>query len=214
MDLALPAVSSVGDLLTLTLLAVVAIPVVIIDVRCRRIPDAIVLPAVVVAFLLRALGGAAWPVLLVWAAVAGAMLLLPAVIRPDGMGMGDVKLAMLLGVCLGALACAAVLVALVVGSVGGAAWAMLNGTPLREATIPFGPFLVAAALALALPVALLNSSDGDAHSHHTTGARAAVQPARVGVRRIGRYPAMGWPGVAAGARHSCGGRTRCGGAAS
>ena len=98
MDLALPTVSSVGDGLALTLLAVVAVPVTIIDVRCRRIPDVIVLPAVVAALVLRAVwGGSTWAMLLLWAMVAGAMLLGPAVIRPEGMGMGDAKLAVLLG---------------------------------------------------------------------------------------------------------------------
>ena len=214
MDLALPTVTAVGDLLALTLLAVVAVPVVVIDVRCRRIPDAIVVPAVVVALLLRAVwGGPAWTALLVWATLAGAVLLLPAVIRPDGMGMGDVKLAVLLGACLGALAGVAVLLALVTGAVGGGVWAMLHGTPLREATIPFGPFLIGAALVLALPVALLHSPHGDAHPHHPTGARAALQPARVGIGRIGWDPALGWPGVTAGARHACGAGAGCGDAA-
>jgi leader peptidase (prepilin peptidase)/N-methyltransferase len=211
MDLALPTVSSVGDGLALALLAVVAVPVTIIDVRCRRIPDAIVLPAVVVALALRAVwGSSTWAMLLLWAMVAGAMLLGPAVIRPDGMGLGDVKLAVLLGACLGALACAAVLLALVAGAVGGGVWAVLHGTPLRDATIPFGPFLVAAALALALPVAFLHSPNGHAHPHHPTRARAAVQPARIGVGGIGWHAAMGRPGAARGARHGCGAGTRCG----
>lgn len=211
MDLALPTVSSVGDGLALGLLAVVAVPVTIIDVRCRRIPDAIVLPAVVVALALRAVwGSSTWAMLLLWAMVAGAMLLGPAVIRPDGMGLGDVKLAVLLGACLGALACAAVLLALVAGAVGGGVWAMLHGTPLRDATIPFGPFLVAAALALALPVAFLHSPNGNADPHHPTRSRAAVQPARIGVGGIGWHAAMGRPGAARGARHGCGAGTRCG----
>lgn len=205
MDLALPTVSSVGDLLALTLLAVVAVPVVIIDVRHRRIPDVIVLPAAAMALLLRAhWGGPGWLAVLLWATVAGAMLLVPAVIRPDGMGLGDVKLAGLLGTCLGALGCVAVLLALVAGAAGGAAWALMRGTPLREATIPFGPFLIAAALVLALPVALLHSVNVDARPHHTTGTHAAIQPARVGIGRLGWHPAMGWPGAARGARHGCG----------
>jgi leader peptidase (prepilin peptidase)/N-methyltransferase len=210
MDLALPTVSSVGDILALTLLTALAVPVSIIDVRCRRIPDAIVLPAVVVAILLRGVwGGPGWAVVMLWAAVAGAVLLVPAVIRPDGMGMGDVKLAVLLGACLGALACAAVLLALVAGAAGGAAWALMRGTPLRDATIPFGPFLIAAALVLALPVALLHSLNVDARPHHTTGTHSAIQPARVGVGRLGRHPAMGWAGAAGGARHAIGSGTGC-----
>jgi leader peptidase (prepilin peptidase)/N-methyltransferase len=210
MDLALPTVVSVGDGLALTLLAVVAVPVTIIDVRCRRIPDVIVLPAVVAALVLRAVwGGSTWAMLLLWAMVAGAMLLGPAVIRPEGMGMGDAKLAVLLGACMGALACAAVLLALMAGALGGGVWAVLHGTPLRDATIPFGPYLVAAALALALPVAFLHSSNGDAHPHDPTRARAAVQPARIGVGGIGWHAAMGRPGAAGGARHGCGAGARC-----
>jgi len=215
MDLALPTLSSVGDLLALSLLGLVSVPVAIIDIRCRRIPDAIVLPGVATALVLRAvLGSPPWAALLLWPLVAGAVLLLPALIRPDGMGMGDVKLAVLLGACLGALAGAAVLLALVAGAVGGGVWALRHGTPLREATIPFGPFLVAAAMALALPVAFVHSTHGDVHPHHPAGARAAVQPARICVGRIGRDEALGWPGAAGGARHSCRGCTRCGDAAS
>jgi hypothetical protein len=99
--------------------------------------------------------------------------------------------------------------ALVAGALGGGVWAVLHGTPLRDATIPFGPFLVAAALALALPVAFLHSPNGNADPHHPARSRAAVQPARIGVGGIGWHAAMGRPGAARGARHGCGAGARC-----
>lgn len=156
MDLAVPTAAAPGDVAALVVLATVLVPVSIADVRERRIPDVLVLPALAVALLLRALGGAsgAWP--LAWAAIAGACLLLPAVIRPEGMGMGDVKLVALIGACLGALALPALCIALVAGAVGGAAWAVVTGVPLRHATIPFGPYLAAGAVAIGLPVTFLH----------------------------------------------------------
>ena len=64
--------------------------------------------------------------------------------------MGDVKLALLLGFALGA----AVLPALVVGTLaGGAAGIVLlvrNGSEARRRAIPFGPFLAFGAIAILL----------------------------------------------------------------
>lgn len=156
MDFAVPTAADPGDVAALMLLSAVLVAASITDVRERRIPDVLVLPAIPLAASLRvAIGGSGpWPV--AWAAITGACLLLPAVIRPDGMGMGDVKLAVLIGACLGALALPVLCVALVAGAVGGAAWAVATGVPLRHATIPFGPYLAAAALAIGLPWAFLH----------------------------------------------------------
>ena len=72
---------------------------------------------------------------------AACILLVPAVINPDGMGMGDVKLAAVLGLYMGR----AVVVALVAGFAAGGlvAVALLarHGPSARGRPIPFGPFL-------------------------------------------------------------------------
>ena len=67
-------------------------------------------------------------------------LLLPSLFRRGAIGMGDVKVAALLGAALGA----PVAMALAVGSL--AAWPValvlvVRGASVRGATIPFGPFL-------------------------------------------------------------------------
>ena len=214
MDMAPPVAGSWGDVASLALLAAVAVPVCVIDVRRRRIPDAIVLPALAAVIVIRAVWGTAgWAGALIWAGVAGLVLLVPALIRPDGMGMGDVKLALLLGSSLGALALPALLLALVAGAVGGAVHARVRGERLRDATIPFGPFLVGAALAVALPATFVHSAHATRHDHDPTGAGAAVRPAGLGIGGVGRHAPVGGSRAASGARNACRAGARCGGAA-
>jgi leader peptidase (prepilin peptidase)/N-methyltransferase len=129
-----------AGLLAAGVLAVLAV-LAIIDADVRLLPNRIVLPAIA--------GVLAWQLAffperfaeVVLAGVgAAAFLLLPSLFRRGAMGMGDVKLAALLGAALGA----PVAVALAVGSL--AAWPValvlvVRGASVRGATIPFGPFL-------------------------------------------------------------------------
>jgi len=73
-------------------------------------------------------------------------LLLPLLVFPSGVGMGDVKLMLLLGAALGS----AVATALVIGSLAAAAYAGLllvrNGRAARHTAFPLGPFLAIGAL--------------------------------------------------------------------
>ncbi|MEA2224291.1 MAG: leader peptidase (prepilin peptidase) / N-methyltransferase, partial [Solirubrobacteraceae bacterium] len=65
-----------------------------------------------------------------------------ALASPAGMGMGDVKLAAVLGLFLGREVAVAVLVALCAGVVAGAAIVARKGaTEGRRTAIAFGPFL-------------------------------------------------------------------------
>jgi leader peptidase (prepilin peptidase) / N-methyltransferase len=113
----------------------------LIDLEARLLPNRIVLPAIAavlawqLVFLPERFAEAALAAL-----GAAAFLLLPSLFRRGAMGMGDVKLAALLGAALGA----PVAFALAVGSV--AAWPValalvVRGASVRGATIPFGPFL-------------------------------------------------------------------------
>ena len=75
-------------------------------------------------------------------ACGGGAFLLAALARPGGMGMGDVKLAGVLGLFLGAAVAPAILVALVTGvAVGGVVIARVGAAAGRKTAVPFGPFL-------------------------------------------------------------------------
>jgi leader peptidase (prepilin peptidase) / N-methyltransferase len=77
----------------------------------------------------------------------GGFMLIVAIVSPRGMGMGDVKLAALIGLVVGAIDLPSVAVAaglaILLGGVGGiVALAMGKG---RKTAVPFGPFLAAGA---------------------------------------------------------------------
>jgi leader peptidase (prepilin peptidase) / N-methyltransferase len=136
----------------------VMVAVAVIDAQRRIIPNRIIYPAllvyapaIVLADLLtddvQALGGAVGLV-----AYAGPLFLIALVI-PQGMGMGDVKLAALIGLVLGSLGPSYVLVAAGLGVIGGGVGALLAVMILgygRRQNIPFGPFMAAGAALAAL----------------------------------------------------------------
>jgi len=134
--------SVVGLTLGLILVAVL-VPAALIDLDHRIIPNKLLLPAAVAAI---AVGTALDPTheygRLIAAAAAGGFLLAAAIAYPRGMGMGDVKLAAVLGLFLGKAVGPAMLVALVVGVVVGAAIIARTGTRVgRKTAVPFGPML-------------------------------------------------------------------------
>lgn len=130
----------------LTGLALIAllVPVALIDVRRRIIPNRLTAAGSVVALALAAASADPGVVTerLLAGAGAGGFLLAAALVRPGGMGMGDVKLAAVLGLFLGPAVAIALLTALVAGALAGA-WALARqgAAAARAATIPFGPFL-------------------------------------------------------------------------
>jgi leader peptidase (prepilin peptidase) / N-methyltransferase len=75
------------------------------------------------------------------AVAAGGFLLLAALAYPRGMGMGDVKLAALMGLFLGSAVGAALLVGIGSGAVVGVGLMLRYGPEARKQAIPFGPFL-------------------------------------------------------------------------
>lgn len=80
------------------------------------------------------------------AVTGGALLLLPALLYPGGMGGGDIKLAVLLGLYLGwQLVLLAIFVAALAGSLLGIAIHKFRNKGIKE-PIPFGPFLALGAL--------------------------------------------------------------------
>ncbi len=125
----------------------------VIDVRHRIIPNRIVYPSLAIFAAYIAVDAIVGGGLHVGSAALGLLayggfLLVVAFISPRGMGMGDVKLAALIGLVLGALGFRYVAVAAGAGIlIGGVAavGALLAGASRKQA-IPFGPFLAAGAL--------------------------------------------------------------------
>jgi leader peptidase (prepilin peptidase)/N-methyltransferase len=138
----------------LALFFAVLVTVAIIDVEHRIIPNRILYPSLI-----------AFPVILVIGVLAGEQLsllragigflayggglLVVAMISPGGMGMGDVKLAALIGLVLGAFGLAYVAVAaaaaVLAGGLGAVAL-LAFARATRKHAVPFGPYLAAGAV--------------------------------------------------------------------
>jgi prepilin signal peptidase PulO-like enzyme (type II secretory pathway) len=131
--------------------------VTVTDLHRRVIPNRVLGAAVAAGlpFLAVADPGSV-PGRLLAALVAGGAFLALALVRPDGFGMGDVKLIAVIGLFLGDAVLGAVLVALLAGSLLGLALIVRHGPAAAKATIPFGPFLALGALLalLGLPMPL------------------------------------------------------------
>jgi leader peptidase (prepilin peptidase) / N-methyltransferase len=125
------------------------VPVTVIDIDFRIIPNKLMIAGTVAAPAILALTRPGdIPEHLIAAVAAGGFLLLAAIAYPSGMGMGDVKLAFVMGLFLGRDVGVAMLVALVAGSVVGIAIMARKGAQEgRKTAIPFGPFLALGGLA-------------------------------------------------------------------
>jgi leader peptidase (prepilin peptidase) / N-methyltransferase len=125
------------------LLVTALVPITLIDLDLRLIPNAITLPAAVAAVLAAVvLDPGFLPEQLIAGAAAGGFFLLAALLHPRGMGMGDVKLAGMLGLYVGRAVAPALLVALVSGVLVGAVIIARKGAAEgRRTAVPFGPFL-------------------------------------------------------------------------
>jgi leader peptidase (prepilin peptidase)/N-methyltransferase len=134
--------SAVDMALGLTLIAVL-VPVALIDLEHRIIPDKLTLPAAIAALAIGlALHSSGVAEQLISAAAAGGFLLVFVLAYPRGMGMGDVKLAAVLGLFLGRSVAVAILAAVLLGTVVGAlVMARVGVQQGRKTAVPFGPFL-------------------------------------------------------------------------
>jgi len=129
-------------------LILLVVPAALIDLEYRIIPNRITaLGAVVAVVLGLALDPAGEPERLIAGAGAGGFLLLAALAYPGGMGMGDVKLAGMMGLFLGSAVAPALLIALVAGVALGVVVIYRKGAQAgRKTAVPFGPFLALGAL--------------------------------------------------------------------
>jgi leader peptidase (prepilin peptidase)/N-methyltransferase len=119
---------------------VVLVVLAAIDAEQRIIPNRIVLPAALVVLVAQTAiePSVEW---IVAALGAAAFFLIAALAYPGGMGMGDVKLALLLGAMLGRGVVAAIAIALLSSMVPAVAILLRHGKEGRKMGIPFAPFL-------------------------------------------------------------------------
>jgi leader peptidase (prepilin peptidase)/N-methyltransferase len=134
--------------------------VALIDARTKLIPNRLVYPALgaaLAAVLAGTLAGSHLSIGhgLIGLAVYGGGLLLIALAAPSSMGMGDVKLAALIGLVLGSVTLTAVWRAALAGIFAGGIGALVALTVFRygrRQAIPYGPFLAIGAIAAAITI--------------------------------------------------------------
>ncbi|MFI6687584.1 prepilin peptidase [Streptomyces sp. NPDC050485] len=136
------------------LLAPVTVLLALVDLRVHRLPDVLTLPLAAAAAALLGLAAllpghaGSWPTALLGGLALGGGYFVLFLINPAGMGFGDVKLAVGLGVLLGwygwAILLAGALLGLVLGAVYGMGLVVVRRAS-RKTAIPLGPFMIAGA---------------------------------------------------------------------
>ena len=116
------------------------VAVSITDLERQIIPNRIVLPAAAVVLAAQTVLHPS-PVWLLAGLAASGFLLLAALAYPAGMGMGDVKLALLLGVALGSVVPVALMIGMLSALVPAIVLLVRHGQAGRKMRIAFGPFL-------------------------------------------------------------------------
>jgi leader peptidase (prepilin peptidase)/N-methyltransferase len=113
-----------------------------IDFRYRILPNRITYPLALAGVVLgAALRFSELPELGLAAFGAGGFLLVAALLSPSGLGMGDVKLAFVLGLFLGSSVVVAIVAGLVSSSVPALIMLLVHGRGARKMHLALGPFL-------------------------------------------------------------------------
>ena len=124
-------------------LVLLLVPITLIDLDHHLIPNKLTYPGAVVGIVLvLLLDPDSLVESLIAAFGAGGFLFVAWILYPRGMGMGDVKLAFVLGVYLGRAVVPAMFAAFVAGAlIGAVIIARMGVKEGRKAGIPFGPWL-------------------------------------------------------------------------
>lgn len=135
----------------------VMVAIAFIDWELMIIPNRIVLPAAPIGLAAAiALDPQRWWIYLVACVGAALFLFVLALIWPGGMGMGDIKLALLMGAVLGSTVIVAMFLAFLLGAVVGLIL-IASKLKTRKDHIPFGPYLaLGSVLALLYGQAILD----------------------------------------------------------
>jgi leader peptidase (prepilin peptidase)/N-methyltransferase len=132
----------VAEILLGLVFVTMLVAITVTDLERRIIPNKVLLVAAALAVLIAAVGApGSLPERVLAAAAAGGVLFLVALAYPQGMGLGDVKLAAVMGLFLGRNVAPAILIALLAGSLVGLTMIAREGSAARKRAIPFGPFL-------------------------------------------------------------------------
>jgi leader peptidase (prepilin peptidase) / N-methyltransferase len=115
------------------------------DLERRIVPNRVVLPAAAAVLVLQTISHPS-PEWALGAVGAAGFLLLAALAYPGGMGMGDVKLALLIGALLGVTTPVGIMLGLLLALVPSAVLLARHGASARRLAIPFAPFLAAGAV--------------------------------------------------------------------
>ena len=115
------------------------------DLERRVVPNRVVLPTAAAVLALNTLWHPS-PVWAIGAIGAAGFLFLAALAYPGGMGMGDVKLALLIGALLGRTTPVGVMLGLFLALVPSIVLLVRHGVGARKLGIPFAPFLAAGAV--------------------------------------------------------------------
>jgi prepilin signal peptidase PulO-like enzyme (type II secretory pathway) len=129
-----------GDAAVAAFVSLCLVAISAADIRYRLVPNRIVLPAAAVTIVAQTLlhPGVEW----VAGGLGGALFLLVAALAyPKGMGMGDVKLMLLIGFAVGRAVPVALMLGMVAALVPSAVLFARHGTAARKMGIPFAPFL-------------------------------------------------------------------------
>ena len=135
-----------GPLVPALILIALIVPIVFIDIEHHVIPDRLVLPGTAVALVTWALidpgrleeHGLA-------ALIACIAFLVMAFAYPAGMGLGDVKFALLLGAFLGSAVAPGLFLGFLIATVPSVVILARYGRSAGKVGIPFGPFMAAGA---------------------------------------------------------------------
>jgi leader peptidase (prepilin peptidase) / N-methyltransferase len=129
-----------GRALVAAFFCAVLVAVSAIDLTHRIVPNKIVLPATVVVLAAQTALSPS-PQWALGALGASGFLFVAALAYPAGMGMGDVKLALLMGAALGKTVPVALMAGMVFALVPGVYLLVRHGSAARKMGIPFAPFL-------------------------------------------------------------------------
>lgn len=129
------------------LLTALIVPASVIDLRLRIIPDVINKPGAAAVYLTAVIAQPdRWAELLIGGLAAMAFLGIAWLIYPAGMGKGDVKMVLMIGLALGKYVAVALFAAFALSTVFSAGVLVVQGLRGRKTTFPFGPFLALGAM--------------------------------------------------------------------